>query len=602
MTTFERIKFRHKKLKKPQKKPESVIENEKSPVNGLNPYEALILGFSKPSSVSNTQTNTQFGQTVEESPIEIRNIRNEEKFEQFETPIVPTPPTIKTDTNLRITETETDTLTPNTFKLPPPSTSTEPLHQPKLETVDEFATMLQQNALALDSDISTDSDNEDIEIAEMGGELEQSSIKSDDDIQGDEESLAEIYEILQKKQAQAIVQQSNAEHGDILLTSRSKKRYSHVKSRVFDHLNKSSSKPIKAKKEQMKSKTPRKREERAPRTRKIDENKSRMLDQTVSRLYTRHRLNKHDRGHLKREDEREYTFKPKLNRKSLTLAKNRRKNELSYKNIHQKLFYKGLEDKRSREEAAEVKFSKIHPFQPNLHLLPDKDSENLRIYERSKSRHRGDANRHKRSKSARIVRVKKSKISDMVTPKQAEIIYQKFMKQEKLKQTKLDIIRSIEGKYDPETGQKLYKPLVDSRRHTQKIISRYKSRPDLKTQEYFIKDCTEFMKKCRQIFEFLDVDNECTVYSAKLNSKTVHPKTFKLISCILVNLIKYESMEGPGLPFPLFYKMIRENELEQDVMDIFFAIEAQPEGISLSKGLGRRRKKHRRAKSAMKFR
>jgi hypothetical protein len=150
------------------------------------------------------------------------------------------------------------------------------------------------------------------------------------------------------------------------------------------------------------------------------------------------------------------------------------------------------------------------------------------------------------------------------------------MKQEKLRKSKLKAIRDIESTYDVQTGQKLYKPRVDNRSKTQKIFKKFRTRPDLKTEEYFIKDCTEFMKKCRQIFNFLDVDKESAIYSAKLNNKIIHPNTFQLISCILIHVISYERMEGSGLPFPLFYKMVRENELEEEIMNIFFAIEAQP--------------------------
>jgi hypothetical protein len=68
-----------------------------------------------------------------------------------------------------------------------------------METIDEFATMLQQNALALDSDISSDSEDEHSVIQKANGDIEQSSIESGNDVQDDEESLAEIYEILQRK-------------------------------------------------------------------------------------------------------------------------------------------------------------------------------------------------------------------------------------------------------------------------------------------------------------------------------------------------------------------------------------------------------------------
>jgi hypothetical protein len=58
--------------------------------------------------------------------------------------------------------------------------------------------MLQQNALALDSDISSDSEHHIPEDAAIN-QMEQSSIISGNQIEEDEESLAEIYEILLRK-------------------------------------------------------------------------------------------------------------------------------------------------------------------------------------------------------------------------------------------------------------------------------------------------------------------------------------------------------------------------------------------------------------------
>lgn len=164
-----------------------------------------------------------------------------------------------------------------------------------------------------------------------------------------------------------------------------------------------------------------------------------------------------------------------------------------------------------------------------------------------------------------------------MTPKESDRIYQRLMQQEKLRQAKLDKIREIQSSYDIQSGQKLFRPKIQSDQEQQEIIQSFRSRPDYKTEQYFVKDCTEFMTKCREIFDFLDVDKDSAVYSSKLTSRRIHPNTFKLINCVLVSIIEFENLEGPGLPFPLFYKMIRECKLEEEIMEIFFVIQAQPE-------------------------
>ena len=160
---------------------------------------------------------------------------------------------------------------------------------------------------------------------------------------------------------------------------------------------------------------------------------------------------------------------------------------------------------------------------------------------------------------------------------------------------KLEKIRDIQSNFDVETGQKLFTPKIQSSSKQLAMIDQFKSRPNYRTELYFVKDCTEFMKKCREIFDFLDIDKDSAIYSGKLTAKRIHPNTFKLINCILVSIIAYEKMEGPGLPFPLFYKMIRESKLEEEIMDIFFVIQAQPEIYCSSA-------KEKPSKSNLKFR
>lgn len=112
-----------------------------------------------------------------------------------------------------------------------------------------------------------------------------------------------------------------------------------------------------------------------------------------------------------------------------------------YKTIHDKLFYKGIEEMKNLEEKCEIEFSKIYPFYPNknrssLQNIPK--VENVKILENQKS-------------------------EIIMTQKAANEIYNRFKEENQLKEEKLQIIRKFESKYDKETGQKLYKPKINKK-------------------------------------------------------------------------------------------------------------------------------------------
>lgn len=71
---------------------------------------------------------------------------------------------------------------------------------------------------------------------------------------------------------------------------------------------------------------------------------------------------------LDQAEERELTFKPQLSRRSASLAKKRRQNQVSYKDIHERLFYQGIEEDKNRMEKAENQFQIFHPFAPNVKI------------------------------------------------------------------------------------------------------------------------------------------------------------------------------------------------------------------------------------------
>lgn len=102
--------------------------------------------------------------------------------------------------------------------------------------------MLQKNAIALDSDISSDTDNE----KEARSTLNQSEIGKGVEDRDEQDSLAEIYEFLHKKQNDIVKKKSSLrkieEKIEVRYDNRNggqaqSKKYSNVKSRVFDHLS-----------------------------------------------------------------------------------------------------------------------------------------------------------------------------------------------------------------------------------------------------------------------------------------------------------------------------------------------------------------------------
>ena len=224
--------------------------------------------------------------------------------------------------------------------------------------------------------------------------------------------------------------------------------------------------------------------------------------------------------------------KPVLNSKSQEI--NKKLNKGNYSGVHDRLFYKGIEQKNLKAEKSSIEFTKRHPFSPNIaKKMMDKHN------------------------------------TSTITKKTAEEMFKRFMQKNEFKEGKLKIIRKIENRYDPKNGQKLYQPKISKRKFLEQKV-------ELKSQKFFVKDCEEFIKKCRQIFEFLDDENEGLVYVRKVNSKVIHRKTVALLTPILIQLLSEEHSGNSGVNFPMFYKMIRDADLEEQVEKVFDVISSQP--------------------------
>lgn len=246
--------------------------------------------------------------------------------------------------------------------------------------------MLQKNAIALDSDISSDSENE----KEARSTLNQSEIGKGNDDGDEQDSLAEIYEFLHKKQNDLVKKKTELgmikeiQAGEKSHEKQGKvKKYGNIKSRVFDHLSTSQGDTAQESSVARDAKLSSSKLKYKPSN--ILTERSHQLEKTIQRLNAKPRKieagESNPQLRLDPLEERELTFKPQLNRRSISLAKKKRQNQVSYKDIHERLFYQGLEEEKNKLEKAENDFQRYYPFSPNLPEKPD----NSRGFSRSKS-------------------------------------------------------------------------------------------------------------------------------------------------------------------------------------------------------------------------
>ena len=266
--------------------------------------------------------------------------------------------------------------------------------------------------------------------------------------------------------------------------------------------------------------------------------------------------------------------KPKLSKRTQALSSKLKPQ--SYSDVYHKLFYQGLEKMKKQEERNQLEFAKQHPFTPNLGV-PDTPS--------GAQRHPKDAKKAKKDEKSR--NLTKSDIFHPGDPKAGQRLYRRLMQAHHLKEGRLEVIRHIQTKFDPKNGQRLFKPKISeksrslSARRLQTTPMRCKGaqQPSIKSKEFFMKDCEAFLRKCRCIFEFLDEEAEGVIYAQKIDIRVLHSKTVALLTPILLQLIGLEhreGLEGSGVDFPLFYRLVREGGLEEYVERVFDVIESQP--------------------------
>ena len=227
------------------------------------------------------------------------------------------------------------------------------------------------------------------------------------------------------------------------------------------------------------------------------------------------------------ELEQECKPKPDINEYSKFLTRSYDNNFTNHMEVYDKLFYKGIENQRRKEEACDLEFNLRYPFTPKTN-----HNDNQVISFLTKD----DINRL----------AYKSEVSK--TKEEEKVWYA--------------------SNFDANTGQKLFTPKVHKSRSVTPVKQNEKTWTDMtefKTKKKI------FDRKVRQIFQFLDFDNNGVQHidclkNFKKNLKGVFKKLLYGILCVIIR-------NGVILDYRGFYELVIEKELFDEIDLIFDQID-----------------------------
>lgn len=135
-----------------------------------------------------------------------------------------------------------------------------------------------------------------------------------------------------------------------------------------------------------------------------------------------------------------------------------------------------------------------------------------------------------------------------------------------MRQERLKLNRRYLELYDPNNQQILYKPKI-TKEIPEAVLNTVS--PTLKAEEFFVKEGKEFYKKCKEIFNFLDKEEDGFVFMEKINLKKIHKSFLPMLTPIYCEIIRV----GEPLDFCKFYKMIIDEKLGEYVEEMFLAFD-----------------------------
>lgn len=212
--------------------------------------------------------------------------------------------------------------------------------------------------------------------------------------------------------------------------------------------------------------------------------------------------------------------KPEINTRSKNL--NQRLNRGNYDTVHERLFYKGIETMKKKEEIQQIEFVRSYPFKPITNNGPPPQS---------------------------------------VKPEDIDKLVYSYKEKDMILTRK----KYISDTFDPNDGKKLYTPRINP---SQGVIHKL----SFKEVQELEKEKKEYLQQLRQIFDFLDKGFEGFVYAQKIDYENIHPELAGLLKDVLHAVIKSKSR----LSFGDFFHLIDEKNLDGAVIEIFDCLNRQP--------------------------
>ena len=212
--------------------------------------------------------------------------------------------------------------------------------------------------------------------------------------------------------------------------------------------------------------------------------------------------------------------KPEINPKSRDLFQ--KLNTGSHDTVHERLFYKGIEAQKKKEEKLQVEFDRSHPFRPRTGRqspppLVTRDNIDRMVYV---------------YREKEIIQARKKYITD---------------------------------NFDPVDGKKLFSPRVS---RSPGVVHRL----PLKDLTEATKQNKQYLQELRQIFDFLDKGHENCLHAQKIDFENIHPDLADLLQDILQAVLQAKKK----LSFADFHELIQQHKLERVVQGIFDCLNRQP--------------------------
>lgn len=332
----------------------------------------------------------------------------------------------------------------------------------------------------------------------------------------EENELAKLYENFQEEK----VKKANTPNKKRVKNS----KYSHIKSKVYDVANKKITKKIEnidkniVIKDRSKSRT------------KIKKRDGENVEDRLLK-YGKEKIIKYEELKMKRQKEndniinKEIRLTPKISKKSSSIVK--KMNRGHFSNPYERLFFKGIEQNKKKQEKAEQMFKKNHPFAPEI-----KNSDKSKLFNK-------------------------------------KVNYDKLYRAKEEHHKKMELLRYFHQNYDMKTGQALFQPTI-SQFDREEFLG-----PTWKEMEAAKNWTKQLRQKCRIIFKFLDPSHSGFVSARSINYNRMHGNCVNILSDLLVKIIQcpYE------LNFNEFYRFVLDEELVDLVEGIFAVVQSQPKVV-----------------------